>query len=105
MTSIRFAPAGAEACICTARLVSALPSKADTCGANRNVCLRANSGHADKITSSSCPRPELLNACHFRLSDHQALAPRVSRPASALFAPHSEWREGLDHAGRDWPAL
>jgi hypothetical protein len=50
-------------------------------------------------------RLELLNACHFRLSDHQTLARCASQPAATLFAPHSEWREGFDHAGRDWVAL
>src|ERR1700682_5911604 len=41
-------------------------------------------------------------SCHarpFRLSDYRALARKISRPPSALFAADAKRRQGLDHAG------
>ena len=40
-----------------------------------------------------------------RLSHHKALACPSSGTAAALFPADAEWREGLDHAGRDRSAV
>src|SRR6266404_3298217 len=39
------------------------------------------------------------------ISHHEEVARPASRPAPALFPADPQWRQGLDHAGRDRPAL
>src|SRR5882757_7846082 len=67
------------------------------------------------LVTSGCPRTLAArqkrsketswHARPFRLSNHNTLARKTSRPPSALFAADAERRQGFDHAGRDRLAL
>ena len=57
------------------------------------------------LAAQQQPCKTSFDARSFRLPDHQTLARQTSRPPPALFAADAERRQGLDHAGRDRPAL
>ena len=62
----------------------------------------------NRRTLATQQEPSKERVCMSDLSafpDHQTLACQTSRSAAALFPADAERRQGLDHAGRDRPAL